>query len=175
MASNLTDQLHEWRGRTESIDATLRAEADHNDQLRHLSPVTMDALRSIDAFGICTPAELGGSDLHPAAQLDVVAAISTADPSAGWNLMNGCQESAWLATRLPEDTARRIFDPSVTAQHFPSPPVGSRLRVRLGRSTAAGSSMAATPGPRAFTRPTMSWPTASSPALSLNRDSLGRP
>ena len=119
MVSNLTDQLHEWRGRTESIDATLRAEADHNDQLRHLSPATKDALRSIDAFGICTPIELGGSDLHPAVQLDVVAAISTADPSAGWNLMNGCQESAWLATRLPEDTAHRIFDPSVTAKHFP--------------------------------------------------------
>ncbi len=119
MVSNLTDQLREWRERTESIAETLRAEADRNNQLRHLSPATMDALRSIDAFGICTPIELGGSDLHPAVQLDVVAAISTADPSAGWNLMNGCQESAWLATRLPEDTARRIFDPSVTSQHFP--------------------------------------------------------
>ena len=33
--------------------------------------------------------------------------------------MNGCQESAWLATRLPEETAYRIFNPEVTARHFP--------------------------------------------------------
>ncbi|MCY3733990.1 MAG: acyl-CoA dehydrogenase family protein [Chloroflexi bacterium] len=119
MKFELPGQLREWRERTESIDAILRAEADHNEQLRHLSPAAMQALRGIEAFGICTPVELGGSDLHPAAQLDVVAAVSTADPSTGWNLMNGCQESAWLATRLPHETARRIFAPEVTARHFP--------------------------------------------------------
>jgi len=119
MKFELPGQLREWRERTESIDAILRAEADHNEQLRHLSPTAMQALRGIEAFGICTPVELGGSDLHPAAQMDAVAAVSTADPSTGWNLMNGCQESAWLATRLPHETARRIFAPEVTARHFP--------------------------------------------------------
>lgn len=119
MASDLVGQMRKWRERTQSIDAVLRAEADHNEQLRHLSPTTVEALRGIEAFGICTPVELGGSDLHPAAQLEVVAAVSTADPSAGWNLMNGCQESAWLATRLPDETAQRIFAPPVTARHFP--------------------------------------------------------
>ena len=119
MTSNLTSQLREWRERTESIDDTLRAEADHNEALRHLSPAAMDALHRIDAFGICTPLELGGSDLHPVAQLETVASISAADPATGWNLMNGCQESAWLATRLPEATAQRIFDPGASAWRFP--------------------------------------------------------
>ncbi len=119
MTSNLTAQLREWRERTESIDTTLRTAADRNEELRHLSPATMDALRSIDAFGICTPVDLGGSDLHPVAQLETVAAVSAADPAAGWNLMNGCQESAWLATRLPEETAQRIFDPGASAWRFP--------------------------------------------------------
>ena len=115
----LSDQRREWRERCESIDAIVRAEADRNDQLRHLSAATMDALHGIDAFGICTPIELGGSDLHPVAQLETVAAISAADPSTGWNLMNGCQESAWLATRLPEATARRIFNPKRSDWRFP--------------------------------------------------------
>lgn len=119
MLSALADQLREWRERTESINSVLRAEADHNEQLRHLSDATMDALREIDAFGICTPEVLGGSDLHPVAQLEVVAAVSCADPAAGWNLMNGCQESAWLATRLPDETAQRIFDPSQSDWRFP--------------------------------------------------------
>lgn len=119
MVSNLDTQRSEWRERTESIDATLRAEADHSEQLRHLSPATMDALRGIQAFGICTPVDLGGSDLHPLTQFETVAAVSTSASPAGWNLMNGCQESAWLATRLPENTAYRIFDPEVTARHFP--------------------------------------------------------
>ncbi|MDE2967800.1 MAG: hypothetical protein OXS30_10010 [Chloroflexota bacterium] len=60
MASDLTEQLREWRERTESIESILRAEADHNDELRHLSPATTRALRGIEAFGICTPVELGG-------------------------------------------------------------------------------------------------------------------
>ncbi len=119
MATNLTEQRRDWRERTESIDAILRAEVDHNEELRHLSPATMEALRSIDAFGICTPVELGGSDLHPVAQLETVATVSAADPSTGWNLMNGCQESAWLATRLPEETAERLFDPGRDGWRFP--------------------------------------------------------
>lgn len=119
MASDLAGQRREWRERTESIDAILRAEADHSEQLRHLSPATMEALRGIEAFGICTPVELGGSDLHPLTQFEVVAAVSASASSAGWNLMNGCQESAWLATRLPAETAHRMFAPEVVAQHFP--------------------------------------------------------
>ena len=79
----------------------------------------MDALHEIDAFGICSPTDLGGSDLHPVAQLEVVAAVSAADPSAGWNLMNGCQESAWLATRLPDETASKLFDPCASGWRFP--------------------------------------------------------
>lgn len=119
MSFSLDKQRRAWRERTESIDAIVRAEADHNDRLRHLSPATMEALRGIDAFGICTPIELGGSDLHPVAQLETVAAVSAADPSTGWNLMNGCQESAWLATRLPDETTRRIFDPNRSDWRFP--------------------------------------------------------
>lgn len=119
MSFSLDKQRREWRERTESIDAIVRAEVDHNDRLRHLSPATMEALRGIDAFGLCTPIELGGSDLHPVAQLETVAAVSAADPSTGWNLMNGCQESAWLATRLPDETTRRIFDPNRSDWRFP--------------------------------------------------------
>ena len=119
MSFSLDKQRREWRERTESIDAIVRAEADHNDRLRHLSPATIEALHGIDAFGICTPIELGGSDLHPVAQLETVAAVSASDPSTGWNLMNGCQESAWLATRLPDETTRRIFDPNRSDWRFP--------------------------------------------------------
>lgn len=118
-SSTLADQRREWRERTESIDAIVRSEADHNDRLRHLSPTTMEALHGIDAFGICTPVDLGGSDLHPVAQLETVAAVSAADPSTGWNLMNGCQESAWLATRLPDETAARLFRPGDRDWRFP--------------------------------------------------------
>ena len=156
MSSDLTDQLREWRERSESISPIIRAEADHNDRLRHLSPATMEALHGIDAFGICTPVELGGSDLHPVGQLETVATISAADPSSGWNLMNGCQESAWLATRLPDETAARLFNPAAGTGDFPSLREVWRLKVRLGLSRAAGSSTLDRPGPRGFTRPTMS-------------------
>ena len=109
MTSTLADQRAEWRERIDGIADTLRGESETNEELRHLSPATEAALRSVDTFCLCSPAELGGVDAHPVLQTQVIAEITSHDSSAGWCALIGAHESAWLASRLPESSVERIF------------------------------------------------------------------
>ena len=109
MTSTLADQRGEWRERVAAIGDTLRAESANNEELRRLSPATEAALRSVDAFGLCSPVELGGINAHPRLQTQVIADITAHDSSAGWCALIGAHESAWLASRLPDSAVERIF------------------------------------------------------------------
>ena len=80
-----------------------------NEELRQLSSATEAALRSVDAFGLCSPVELGGVNAHPRLQTQVIADITSHDSSAGWCALIGAHESAWLASRLPDSSVERIF------------------------------------------------------------------
>ena len=103
------EQIGEWRERVAAISDTLRAESATNEALRQLSPATEDALRSVGAFGLCAPVELGGVNAHPVLQTQAIAEITSHDTAAGWCALIGAHESAWLASRLPDGSAERIF------------------------------------------------------------------
>jgi len=107
--SGAHSQRDEWRERVESIGPALRAQTAVNEGLRRLSPETEAALRSIDVFGLCSPSELGGANAEPLAQTHAIAALTAHDSSAGWCSLIGAHESSWLATRLPEEAANRVF------------------------------------------------------------------
>ncbi len=109
MTSTLADQRAEWRERIAAIGDTLRSESETNEELRRLSPATEEALRSVDAFQLCSPEELGGINAHPRLQTQVIADITAHDTSAGWCALIGAHESAWLASRLPDSAVERIF------------------------------------------------------------------
>ncbi len=109
MTNTLTDQRTEWRDRIAAIGDTLRAESATNEELRQLSPATEAALRSADTFNLCSPTELGGLEAHPVLQTQVIADITAHDTAAGWCSLIGAHESAWLASRLPDSAAERVF------------------------------------------------------------------
>ncbi len=109
MTNTLTAQIADWRERIAAIGDSLRAESATNEELRQLSPATEAALRSVGAFGICSPAELGGANAHPVLQMQISADITAHDSSAGWCTLIGAHESAWLASRLPDDSVERVF------------------------------------------------------------------
>ncbi len=117
MTDTLTGQRVVWGERVESIGEALRAASPRNEALRQLSGETEAALRSIDVFGLCSPAELGGEDAHPIAQTQAIAAITAHDTSAGWCALIGAHESAWLASRLPDEAVGRVF--ADAAQRWP--------------------------------------------------------
>lgn len=109
MTTALTTQIDDWRERIAAIGDTLRGESATNEELRRLSPATEAALRSVGAFSLCSPVELGGVDAHPVLQTQVMADITSHDSSAGWCALIGAHESAWLASRLPDSSVARIF------------------------------------------------------------------
>ena len=109
MSTDVQHQIADWRERIDAIGGALRNESQNNEELRQLSPETEAALRSVDAFTLCSPADLGGAEAHPLLQTQVIAEITAHDSSAGWCSLIGAHESAWLASRLPDDSAERIF------------------------------------------------------------------
>ena len=117
MDAALSQQIAEWRERIAGIGGTLRAESQSNEALRQLSPATEAALREVGVFGLCSPTELGGVGAHPVLQTQVIAEITSHDSSAGWCALIGAHESAWLASRLPDSAAERIF--ADAASHWP--------------------------------------------------------
>ncbi|MFE0268771.1 acyl-CoA dehydrogenase family protein [Nocardiopsis alba] len=65
----------------------------------------VDHMREAGLFSLALPRELGGLGARPAAMVDVVAALSAADPSIGWTTLVG-QTSAFLAWAAPEIAER---------------------------------------------------------------------
>ncbi len=109
IASELSTQAAEWRERIAGIGNVLRAESGTNEELRRLSTETEAALRRVGAFSLCSPVALGGVDVHPVLQTQIIADITSHDSSAGWCALIGSHESAWAATRLPDSAVERIF------------------------------------------------------------------
>ena len=107
--TELDTQIVDWRERIAAIADTLRGQSESNEYLRRLSPATETALRSVGAFSLCSPVEVGGVNAHPVLQTQVIAEITSHDSSAGWCALIGAHESAWLASRLPDRSAERIF------------------------------------------------------------------
>jgi len=131
----------EWLEAAEAVGPTLREYAEQNEQLRRLAPPVVEALRAARLFAIFAPTEVGGANLGPDGHLEVIAALTAHDGSAGWCVMIGAHESAWLGARLPEAGIERAFGaaqwPIAAGQPFPGgearpAPGGWRLSGRWG-------------------------------------------
>jgi alkylation response protein AidB-like acyl-CoA dehydrogenase len=78
------------------------------DQLRHLPPALADKLANAGLYRLYLPRNLGGLELPPASAFEVIEALSRADGSVGWCLMNAnavALGAAWLAPEV----GQRLF------------------------------------------------------------------
>lgn len=68
------------------------AAGERAEELRTLPPDTVETLRTMGAFWLKTPVELGGTPLHPLEFCDVIEQMAYADVSTAWACMigNGC-------------------------------------------------------------------------------------
>jgi alkylation response protein AidB-like acyl-CoA dehydrogenase len=107
-----------------------QAAGDRAQELRMLPPDTVATLRSMGAFWLKTPAELGGTPLAPPDFCDVMEELAYADTSAAWTVMVGNGGTGTAGGWLPDAGARRVFAP------------GRPLPLVMG-----------TPGPRGTGRP----------------------
>lgn len=110
--------------------------ASETEQQRRVPLDLVDRMADAGVFRLAVPAELGGIEAHPAAQVEVLEELARADGSAGWIAMIGAVTGVFGAY-LPEPAAKEIYgaDPKVVTGGVFSP---------IGRATRDGDGWRAT-------------------------------
>src|SRR5690242_2425643 len=100
-----TDALARARALYDLIDAQ---SADSED-LGKLTNDIDDALHETGLYGMWVPKSLGGLELDPITSLEVLEAVSYAQPSAGWVLMAAALSSGTGAAYLGDNAIEAMF------------------------------------------------------------------
>jgi alkylation response protein AidB-like acyl-CoA dehydrogenase len=129
------------------LQGLIRDEAAAGEEARRLTAPVVQALRDSGVFAMCTSAALGGRELTPLEQIEVVEVLSAADGAAGWCAMIGCDGG--MASAYLDPTVARALIPSADAPcaFVASPggtatPTGDGYRVQGQWAFASGSSHA---------------------------------
>ena len=103
-AAGVTPVLDQVR----AIAPTLRDAASRNEASRQLDEATVSSLAEAGVFRMVMSDRLGGPQLDPLAQLDVIEEISRADGSAGWCSMIG-SDGGYATSFLDTEVARDMY------------------------------------------------------------------
>ena len=98
----------------DSVADALAVGRDESEQLRRLSPTSVEALRSSGLFKMKSPREVGGAEAHPVTQMDVIEAVTMIDPAAAWCMFITASATGAMLSTLPDETVE-----SVLADGFP--------------------------------------------------------
>jgi indole-3-acetate monooxygenase len=102
----------------ETVDAVARARALHglvdeqaaaSEDLGQLTPDIDEALHEQGLYGLWVPKSLGGLELDPITSLEVLEAVSYAQPSAGWVLMAAGLSVGTGAAYLGDNAIEELF------------------------------------------------------------------
>lgn len=88
----------------------LRKNASKNSTRRTIAPETVHALRVSGLFAALAPREVGGLEVDPITELELIEAMSRIDGSTGWAFMAGAGSTARIASVIPDPIVDRIFD-----------------------------------------------------------------
>lgn len=98
--------------RARALAPAIRARADEAESARRLPAELSKAFAENGLYRLGAPPDLHGADADPATQVEVIEAVSSADGSAGWNLMIGIEVFGQLAPFFG-DSKRLVDDPMV--------------------------------------------------------------
>ena len=91
---------HVWLQRARSVLEVVRKNADTAEEQRHLPESVASAFAKKGLYRLGAPLLAGGSDLRPSIQMKVIEEVSSADGSAGWNLMIGIETFALVSPSM---------------------------------------------------------------------------
>jgi alkylation response protein AidB-like acyl-CoA dehydrogenase len=97
--------------RISSLRHEFEAAGERAEELRTLPPDTVGTLRELGLFWLKTPAELGGTPLHPLEFCDVIEQLAYADVSTAWAAMIGAGCTGMAGGWLPGGGLRTVFPP----------------------------------------------------------------
>jgi alkylation response protein AidB-like acyl-CoA dehydrogenase len=116
-----------------SLVPTIRANAERIEQERRLPDEIVRAFLDLGVFRMLAPRAVGGLEIDPITQMDVLEQISYADGSAGWVAAIGSGTSWGLAFVRPDVAADLLRDPdTIMVGSFGSPFGGRAVAVDGG-------------------------------------------
>lgn len=108
----------------ERLADTLRASAAKSEEIGHLAPEAVAALRDAGLFRIKVPASLGGGEVDPITEMMVLEALAYHDFTSAWCTMIGATSAASLGAFLPQSGLDRVFAnghiPTASISFFPA-------------------------------------------------------
>lgn len=96
---------------TRAMAETVRADAAAGEAGRRLTPAVVEAMRRAGVFRMAMGKALGGPELSPLEQIDVIEALAHADGAAGWCGMINC-DGGYASAYLDRDVAATLY-PSI--------------------------------------------------------------
>ncbi|MFI8976878.1 hypothetical protein ACIGO9_28625 [Nocardia asteroides] len=90
----------------------LRASADRSEDLRDLDPESAAILRDSTLFAALTPSTVGGHQVDPITEMEIIAAVASIDPSIGWAYWALAGSTARAASQIPAAAIDVVFPPS---------------------------------------------------------------
>jgi alkylation response protein AidB-like acyl-CoA dehydrogenase len=94
--------------RVREAAALIGAEAPASEQGGRLTPAVVEVMRSAGVFSMTMSRELGGPELAPPEQIEVLEALAAADGSAGWcGAINS--DGGYMTAYLARDVARELY------------------------------------------------------------------
>jgi indole-3-acetate monooxygenase len=100
---------NELLAEVESIAPILAEHAALSEKLGRLDAPTVEAMRTTRLLRLACPRELGGLEVDPVTQLEVLEALARIDGSASWGLGILAGSSTIAGAFLPAASARRIY------------------------------------------------------------------
>lgn len=93
----------------EEIAEGLRAGADASEDARLLVPGSLHLLRDSGLLRALAPTEVGGWQVDPVTELELIEAVSAIDGSTGWMFWALAGSTARAASMMPDPAAREVF------------------------------------------------------------------
>ena len=90
------------------LSPMIRGLATEAETGRRLPSELVAALREREFFGLAFPRALGGLELDPVTQLDIIEALGYEDGSTGWCVMIGC-DTGYLTGWLADEVSTQLF------------------------------------------------------------------
>lgn len=102
--------------RVQQLEPLILEHADLAEQQRHLPAEVAVAMAEAGLYRVGASRAIGGEELDPTQQIEVIEAVSQIDGATGWNLMIGIEVMGLFGAALEPDVAQQIYgDPAMIA------------------------------------------------------------
>jgi indole-3-acetate monooxygenase len=95
-----------------SVDAVEEVLTDHAreaEELRTLPRECVEAMREAQLFAIAAPRDVGGLEVDPLTQMEIIEAVTRLDTSSGWTLMIGAHGTQVIGAFASDAACARVF------------------------------------------------------------------